>query len=364
MSEQFKQKFQKLVRTATPNETLKYAKDYLRANPHEIDAWWLVATTVTNSKIQRQCCEHILKVEPTFYEAQALLDQLSQPHPPQAEFLDNPLGLPTDNAPGIKPFKPMFVDDDEPVTGDEKPWEKLAETSNKPLNKKRLIIFSILALVVIWGLAGAIYYFVVYDSDPSVKLNASVKNDNFTIQYPKDWQTYSFDDGRILIMNRDIPSVANDAIGNPWQNLSGSSVLSFFNFYINIIYNDWLANNDKDDLVVIVMQPVPQDATESIESLVEASKANYDKDFITYEIDIKSSTEGIVLGDISAQMILLDTAIKEAFSVGKPQYMKLYFIPVWQNNQHYLFTLMVTEKGDNDWRTVVRDFAENIRFQN
>ncbi len=357
MSTQFKQDFQKLVKAGDKKQALQFAKDYLTQHPRELDSWWYIATHVSIPKFQEQCCRHILKVDPQFYEAQALLDQLSQPEPPKNEYIDNPLGLPQDNAPGLKPFKPVFIEEEEKT---EKPWEQL-DAPPKPMNKKRLLIFTVLTLVVLWGGAGAIYYFFFYNPEPSYDLTETTENSQFSIKYPEEWSTHAYDDGRILIVNRPLRGIEDTAIANPWRTLDPQygGLGGFYDFFLDVLFTD-----TSEETIVVTMQAIPQDATELVQALVLEADNEFDRNLITYDFDITPSESEIKLGSNTSRVITLNIVVSELLSLGDKRYMQISFVPVFHNNQYYLFTFSAATRHEEVWQTVLNDFAENVRFKN
>lgn len=357
MSTQFKQDFQKLVKAGDKKQALQFAKDYLTQHPRELEAWWYIATQVSIPKFQKQCCRHILKVDPSFHEAQALLDQLSQPEPPKNDYIANPLGLPQDDAPSVKPFKPIFVEEEEKS---EKPWEDLDPSPAKPLNKTRLLIFTVLTLIILWGGAGAVYYFFFYNPEPSYNLSETTGNSQFDIKYPEEWSTRAYDDGRVLIANRSLSAIENTASANPWRSLDPQSggFSGFTNFFLDILFTD-----TSQEIIVVTMQPIPQDATQLVQDLAWEADSIYDRNLITYDFDITPSEREIRVGSETGQIITLDIIMSETLSLGNKRYMQMSFLPVFHNNQYYLFTFTAGTQREKDWQTVLTDFVQNIEFK-
>lgn len=407
MSDQFKQKVVTMAKSGQRKEALKYAKQYIREHPDDLDAWWFVATLVKNSKVRRQCCEHILEVNPFHAEAQAMLDELNaaerpptqqpkaapfsaepaaspftQSPPPAEDMFANPLGMSSGgsssgaNPIGIPSVDEFFDDasssanpfanktgaglDDLRPLGMKMKMDDLSKPSKKQSkglldDNTAFAIVAVLGIVTVLCIIGAIAVYVTQDFEKStIELNQTASNESFALSYSADWEVNHYENDRMVVVNR--PLVNTDDI-DPWANFSqGMGAIypseAFWNFVISI--EDKAAGKE---LFVAIMQPIPQQADYIIDNMISETKELYEGDLFVYSIKLDDEDSIVTIDTVNSEFTSLNAKIR---LLGSTITIESYFVYVIKDEQHYLFTVMVYEPKQDNWEAVARDMAESI----
>ena len=409
MSDQFKQKVVSMAKGGQRQEALQYAKQYIHQHPDDVDAWWFVANLVKNPKVKRQCCEHILEVNPFHGEAQSMLDELNaadrppaepkvspftteastypfgQPASPQPEVYTDPLGLggsggqATANPIGIPSIDEFFDDDDgvadnpfanRPSAGNVdllplsmKMQADIAKPKPKPSSTVKLDDNTAFALVAVVGIVAvllivaAVYFTLHKSSDEStLALTRSETNELFTMKYPATWAVTQYDNNRMVTTNR---TLVNTTEIDPWYKFSeGLNSLypseAFWDFAVTV--EDKAAG---EELFVAIMQPIPQPADYIIENMINETKEYYEGDLFLYSIKLDTQKTPITVDAVNTQFVALDATLSY---LGAKTDMEFYFVYLVKDEQHYLFTAMVTLPENDHWEAVARDIAQHISF--
>lgn len=412
MSDQFKQKVLSMAKAGQRQEALQYAKQYVRKNPDDLDAWWFLANLVKNPKVKRQCCEHILDRNPFHGDAQTMLDELdaaehalaapveatpfvvdekpsSNPftESPVQDVVSNPLGVSEapSSAAGVSfgvPSVDEFFDDapanpDNPFADrpniDVRPLGmKMQADIAKPSTKKSaagtldddtaFMLVAVVGIVAVLCIVGVVAGYVlgwfddVVTEDPPIELTQSASNESFTMQYPEGWTLNQYPNERIVTTNR---STINTDDIDPWFKFSeGLNALypseAFWDFAITVE-----EKAQGQELFVAIMQPIPQPADYIIDNMVSETKQYYEGDLFLYSIKIDDKRSGITIDETNADFREINA---ELSLLGEKSTMDFYFVYLVKDEQHYLFTAMVTAPVKDNWHVVARDIAASIVF--
>ena len=412
MSDQFKKKVVDMAKSGQRQEALQYAKQYIRQHPDDLDAWWFVATLVKNPKVRRQCCEHILEMNPFHGEAQAMLDGLNaaeqasaqpqaspftvessvspfaeKPAPVQESYAD-PLGMSgATQAPptsvGIPSVDEFFDDEDNNSANPFANKSNLAQTDLRPLGMQMqadmakskpakspagmlddntafalVAVVGVIAVLCIVGVvAGYVFgWFGEATKDSPVELTQTANNELFIMQYPENWKVNHYANNRMVTTNRTL--VNTDEI-DPWFKFSeGLNALypseAFWDFAITV--EEKAAG---EELFVAIMQPIPQPADYIIDNMISETKEYYEGDIFLYSIKLDTEDKPITVDEVNAEFRELNA---ELSLLGSDSTFDFYFVYLVKDEQHYLFTAMVTQPQKNNWNLVARDIAESIVF--
>ncbi len=415
MFDQFKQKVVNMAKSGQRQEALQYAKQYIKQNPEDLDAWWFVANLVKNPKVKRQCCEHILEMNPFHGEAQAMLDELDRaeqvvavpvqaspfttdPTPPVTSpftespapaqvALTNPLGMSQSQPASGVSFGLPSVDeffDDEPGISPNNPFADKPNVDLRPLGMRidaemstaktkksaagmldddtafmMVAVVGVVAVLLIVGLvAGYVLGWFGGDTteEPPLELTQNASNQTFTMSYPDGWVLNQYPNERMVTTNR--TTVNMDDI-DPWGKFSeGLNSLypseAFWDFALTI--------EDKaqgQELFVAVMQPIPQPADYIIDNMISETKEYYEGDLFLYSIKINDKSSAITMDGSNASFREINSKMS---LLGQDSTMDFYFVYLVKDDQHYLFTAMVTAPVKENWDVVAREIAESIIF--
>jgi hypothetical protein len=127
-----------LINQKRMEEAVAIIRPITEQEPNNADAWWLLAYATDNEREARRYLVTLLKINPAYPKARALLDQLNDQYPPRDDELMMMMDLPDEEPPlpSAEPVQAQGFDFDDPFAEDEPAQKAAAPAGGSGKNKR------------------------------------------------------------------------------------------------------------------------------------------------------------------------------------------------------------------------------------
>ena len=218
-------------------------------------------------------------------------------------------------------------------------------------------------LVVATLLFGAVWlYFGVLNNEDPLEETKTVEFNNMSIEVPDAWevQTPEAPAPRLIVSSENV--LAYD----PWQTIiSRDALRNPETLYLNTAYS--LAFNVDGTASYIVLQPIPQEAQYLIDPILTRVEEYYLPENAPEGQEAEVTRETLAIGD-SILFNALEVNLKgdRIWQNSDTLFLAMYIAQVLDNQQHYLFTMVVVDEDDEQrgksWEDRAREFLDTVEF--
>ncbi|MCI0712212.1 MAG: hypothetical protein L0154_18805 [Chloroflexi bacterium] len=218
-------------------------------------------------------------------------------------------------------------------------------------------------LVVATLLFGAVWlYYGVLDTEDPLEEIKTVEFSNMSIEVPENWevQTPEAPNPRLIVSSEDVFTY------DPWQTIiSRDALANPETLYLNTAYS--LAFNVDGVASYIILQPVPQEVQYLIDPMVTSVEEYYLPENTPEGQEAEVTRETLAIGD-SILFSALEVNLKgdRIWQGSDTLFVAMYISQILNNEQYYLFTMVVVDENDEQrgkaWKDRAREFLDTVEF--
>lgn len=227
------------------------------------------------------------------------------------------------------------------------------------MSDNRLIALLVVATLIF----GAVWlYFGVFRNEDPLEETKTVEFNNMSIEVPDAWevQTPEAPDPRLIVSSEDVLAY------NPWQTIiSRDALANPETLYLNTAYS--MAFSADGTASYIVLQPVPQEVQYLIDAIVTNVEEYYLPENTPEGQQAEVTRETLAIGDsILFNALEVNLEGDNIWQSSDTLFIAMYMAQILDNEQYYLFTMVVVDEDDEQrgklWEDRAREFLDTVEF--